>query len=516
VKLFVSRARAVRPDFTLTERNASAVASICRQLDGLPLALELAAARVRLLSPEAMLPFLAERLALLRTDALGVPERHRTLRDTIAWSYDLLDSRDQRLFRALSVFRGGWMLDAALDLIAADGDFSGPIDVLDGLERLVEHGLVRPREEVDGPPRFSMLETIREFGIEQLANSGELDEMRWRHFAHFAGLITQAAPELESSEVERWLPRVATDNANLLAALNWGVKRGTAEQAVEFVSAMGYYWVQRGNLAEARTAYDAVLGLPGGCDSTARVAALGQASWVACFQGDYSAARRFAEEARAISERLGDDWGTMWALHSLGRVAQHEDQIDEARHYYEASIALSRQVSPAGHGMSSALGNLGQLEMMEGNLERAQALMEEAILVDEESQLSHLAMAVADLGTILIRRGRYVEAAEKLFAALELQRTLQDRRSSAYAFEDLAILALRRGAAERAVRLIGAAVAFREQIGAPLPPRERHRLDEQLAQARQALDDDSFDDAWDWGQSVSLDDAIAYALSDET
>jgi predicted ATPase/DNA-binding XRE family transcriptional regulator/Tfp pilus assembly protein PilF len=517
VALFVSRAQAVRPDFQLTNQNAPAVVAICRRLDGLPLAIELAAARIRLLPPEAMLPFLDERLALLHTDALGVPERHRTLRSTIAWSYDLLNSRDQRLFRALSVFRGGWTLDAALDLIAGDGDFSGPIDVLDGLERLAEHGFVRPREETDGSSRFSMLETIREFGAEQLATSGELDRTRRRHFAYFATLAGEAASELRRVDTVRWVIRLAADEPNLLAAVSWVVDHGTAEEAVGFVRSLADYWKLRGNLSEARAAFDAALAVSGGCDSVERAQALAGASWVACYQGDYPAARRFADGSRAMSERLGDRSTSVWALHCLGRVSQHEGRTDEARRHYEASIALSRHISPDGRGMSSALGNLGHLEMTQGNLARARALMEEAILVDEaEGEIGHLVQAVADLGTILLRSGQDDEAERKLFEALELQRSIQDQRSTAYIFEDLATLALRRGDVARSVRLFAAAAALREQIGATVPADTREALDSQVTEARQALDHDAFDDAWDWGQSVSLDDAIAYALDAET
>jgi predicted ATPase len=272
VRLFVERAQAVRPEFRLTDQNAPAVAEITARLDGLPLAIELAATRTRVLTPEQMLPRLQQRLSMLTSGARTLPDRQRTLRDAIAWSYDLLEEAERRLFARLSVFAGGWTLESAEAVCDPEGL---GLDALDGLASLVGQSVVVRTEPAEGQPRFSMLETIREFGQERLAEDGDLEQVRRRHAEHFLDPALAAEPHLTGADQGEWLDRCDLEQANLRAALRWAADAGQADRAQEAAGALWRFWQQRGHLTEGRRRLEELLALPLGREPTpARAKAL--------------------------------------------------------------------------------------------------------------------------------------------------------------------------------------------------------------------------------------------------
>ena len=325
VRLFVERAQAVNGQFALTDDNAAAVAEICRRLDGLPLAIELAAARTRLLEPQAMLARLEHRLHFLTGGAHDLPDRQQTLRKTIAWSYDLLDPPEQMLFRRLAVFVGGCTLDAANAVCAIE------IDLFDAADSLATKSLVHPVQAAPGEVRLSMFETIREFGLEQLAWTGELEAQRRRHAEYFLELAEQAEPELWGPAASTWHARLDAEHDNLRAALEWGLTAGDdtgGVLALRLAGALARFWWTRTYHSEGRHWLTRALANAPAW-SAARMKALHGAAWLAHMLHDSIGARVLLEESLAIARELMDRWTEAWVLHVLGRVAYFDG--DHAR-----------------------------------------------------------------------------------------------------------------------------------------------------------------------------------------
>src|SRR5918993_381173 len=301
VQLFVERAQAVKPDFAIDNENAPAVAEICHRLDGLPLAIELAAARVRMLSPQAMLPRLEKRLPLLTGGARDAPARQRTLRNTIAWSYDLLEPKEQILFRRLAVFGGG----ATFEAVEAVANADGSLDVFGGLERLLEQSLLRQDVGPEGEPRFSLLETIREFGIEQLEAHGESEDAQARHAGFFLTLVEEAAPDLHGPTQRAWLERLETEHDNIRAALGWSLTH-EPEAALRIGAALFWFWYYRGHLTEGRDWIERALATGASASPDVRARVLNWSSAFAWERADYATAALRSEEALALARSAGD------------------------------------------------------------------------------------------------------------------------------------------------------------------------------------------------------------------
>jgi predicted ATPase len=331
VVLFIERALAVRPDFTVTNDNAPAVAELCVRLDGLPLAIELAAARIRLLTPQAMLARLESRLQLLTGGARDLPTRQQTLRGTIAWSHDLLDEGERALFRRLAVFVGGCSIETAeaVGNLARDPSTGAgralAVEVLDGLESLVVKSLLRPQETPSGESRFTMLETIREYALEKLAESGEMAAVRQQHAAYYLALAEEAQLKLRGSQQEPWMNRLDEELGNLRAALEWWSERGEAEQGLRLGTAMYRFFYLHGYLSEGREWLAQLLAMTGPAASataqtTVRAKALDAAGNLALFQRNHAAARAFMEESLALKRELGDERGIANSLYDLAMV----------------------------------------------------------------------------------------------------------------------------------------------------------------------------------------------------
>ena len=344
VRLFVDRARAVQNHFEVTEENVEAIVAICRRLDGLPLAIELAASRVRLLPPKAILARLDSRLTLLTGGGRDLPERQQTLRGAIAWSHDLLEPAQQTLFRRLAVFAGGWTIDAAEAVAGFGAD--PPLPVFDGLDALHDTSLIRAQEGIGADaradPRFAMLQTIQEFASEQLATSGELGQAKEAHASWFLELALSAEPHLPGPSAVSWLDRLESEHDNLRGALDWLRTQGDAERAVTLAAALWRFWWLRGHIAEGRFELETALAVTSPMASAARNSALDGAGVLAETQGDYDRAEALHREALTISRDRGDRTGIARALGNLGVVAFDRGEDDQATALLEESLALAR------------------------------------------------------------------------------------------------------------------------------------------------------------------------------
>ena len=510
VRLFLDRARAVNPRFEVTKENAGAVAAITARLDGLPLAIELAASRTKVLSPEQMLPRLQERLSILTSGPKTLPERQRTLRDAIAWSHDLLTVQEAKLFATLSVFTGGWALEAS-EAVCDPTEIG--LDLLDGLTSLVDQSLVRRLESDGGQVRFSMLETIREFGQEQLHASGEFDRLRRRHCEYFLGLVLEAEPHLTAGDQVEWLDRCDRDHPNIRAALQLAVDTGEAERAQLAAGALWRFWQQRGHLTEGREWFKVILDLPSGQRSTlARAKALIGAGGMAWWQKDRDAAGACYEEAVAIERELGDPARLAEALYNLSFVLAGED-IEAAARMLEESLSLFHR---AGHesGVAQVLAMLVIRDAQADNWSSVIAKLEETRAIWHRlGERLHLAFNLVWLAFAYGRMGRKWEAWRAGLEALALFCEVDNETGIGITFIDLAFLANWEGRHEDALRFAGVSDSLRESAGGP-PGGFAGLLDgDPKADARAHLPDGVSERAYKEGLAMTVDDAVALARS---
>ena len=508
VRLFTDRALAVSPRFQVTKENARAVAAITARLDGLPLAIELAATRTKVLTPEQMLPRLEERLSILTSGPRTLPERQRTLRDAIAWSHDLLDAAERGLFARLSVFTGGWTLESAEAICDPEGL---GLDLLERLTSLVDQSLVR-RSEPDGShPRLSMLETIREFGREQLRARGELEALRRRHAEHFLSLAVEAEAHFAAEDQVDWLDRCDQEHANIRAALRWAIEAGEASLAQESAGALWRFWQQRGHLAEGRGLLEEILAMPSGqARSKARAKALIGVGGMAWWQKDREAAGASYEEALAIERELGDPARIAEALYNLAFVVAGED-IHSAARLLEESLDLFRR---AGHepGVAQVLGMLVIRDAEAGNWGPVITRLEEITAIWRRlGDRLHLAFDLVWLAFAYGRVGRRADARSAALEALELFCEVDNHTGIGIAFVDLAFLAIWEGRHEDAIRLAGASESLRERTGGPPGGFAGLLEGDPVAEARVHLSEEAAQRAWDEGLTMSLDEAVTLA-----
>jgi len=510
VRLFTERALAVRPGFRVTDENAPAVAEITARLDGLPLAIELAATRTRVLTPEQMLPRLQQRLTLLTTGARTLPDRQRTLRNAIAWSYDLLDGAERRLFARLSVFNGGWTLESAEAVCDPEGL---GLDALEGLTSLVDQSLVRTAEPAAGHARFSMLETIRDFAQEQLAAGGDLALVLRRHAGYLLGLAVAAEPHLTADDQGEWLDRCDREHANIRAALRWAIEAGEADRAQEAAGALWRFWQQRGHLTEGRRWLEELLALPSGQGRTpARAKALTGAGGIAWWQEDIAAARGFYEEALAIERELGDPARIAEALYNQAFIAGAGGDFDAAVRLFEESLELFRLAGDE-LGVTRVLWMIVIRDLAAGNWERPLANAEEAVATWRRAgDRFHLADALVWQAVVYARAGRPADARSAVLEALELFRAVDSAMGILSVVLSLSYLARWEDRYEDALRLAGAAESLREQVGgrAPLDYLAGF-LGNPEAEARAHLPEEAAQRAFQEGRTMSADEALAHA-----
>jgi predicted ATPase len=441
VRLFVERAQAVRPDFAVTEENAAAVAEICVRLDGLPLAIELAAARVKFLSPQALLARLDSRLKLLTGGPTDLPARHQTLRDTIAWSYDLLTPGEQQFFRRMAVFQGGRTIEA-LEAICSGAGMQ--ISVLAGIESLVDKSLLQVREGEDGEARYWMLETIHEYAREKLAESGEGEALAERHAAYFVALAEEAPPKLRGKEQLLWLGRLEDEQDNLRAAFDWAAQRGDAELALRLASSLGIFWQIRSYLSEGRERLSTALSLPG--PPALRSRALRVAGDLATLQEDYAAASSFVEESLALAEKAGTKEDVAAALYTLGRLATYDGDLVIAQASLARCLDLCREMGDE-WGSALALNGLGYLANRRGDWQEHHAYVEEAAhLLRKRGDSWATARALNNLGVSLrIHHADYDKARLIAEETLALCRALKDKMGIGLSFANIGLSAINQG-----------------------------------------------------------------------
>jgi predicted ATPase len=507
--LFAQRAQAVRPEFTLTPENVVDVARICQRLDGLPLALELAAARIRLMPPHALLIRLRRRLPLLTGGARDLPERHQTLRAALEWSYDLLPAATQTLFRRLSVFAGG----ATLEAIEALQGNSPDMDELDALSALVDHSLVRSWGEVAGEPRYRMLQTIREYAGDLLTASGERDALEGAHAVYYRALAEHADAELRGTEQERWVERLEAEVDNLRAALRWSLNNAEWDVGFRLGGALWYFWFLTRRVSEGYGWLNALLASPGSLPAPAvRAKAIVGASWLAYCQGAFDEASALAQEGLALYDRLGDPSGRADALTTLACVAIDQGDGARARPFAEESLSLRRAQGDT-WAIGVSLNNLGCLASAEGDKLQARDYFTQYLELSRAlGDTRGVARSLYNLGEVVYSLGDVGEAHVLMAEALTLLQSLGLRDGVILGIEGIAYAEAAEGRPRQAVRLLGAASALRAKLHDPIRPSQRAEYDQVVAALHDTLGIEAFEAAWAEGASLSFDEAIAASL----
>jgi predicted ATPase len=459
VRLFVERARAAKPDFALIRENATAVADICRRLDGLPLAIELAAARVRLLPPGAMLARLEQGLALLAGGAIDLPPRQRTLQASLDWSYDLLDDPERRLFRRLAVFADGCELRAVEAVCWSEGD----PDVLDGISSLVDKSLVRGSEPSGTEPRFGMLETVREYAQGQLEASGEAEEVRERHALHYLNLAETADLGFHGREQGWWLDRLEAEHDNLRAALTWAMERAASgvdratDLSVRLAGALGAFWLRRSYHTEGRRWLEQALTLSA-ASPAARARALQGLGLLSAVQGDFQRAVALLDEALVLHRELGDPSRIAWTLCGLGGVVLDLGHHGRGASLCSEALELFRSTGD-GVGMAEALHRLGDLARERGDYVRSIEYLGDALrLYRIEGEDGGVAWALNGLGDVALRQGDLSLALARYSESLGILETLRQTWGVAIVLCNLGTVAQRSG------DLAGAEAAFQRGL----------------------------------------------------
>jgi predicted ATPase/class 3 adenylate cyclase/Tfp pilus assembly protein PilF len=614
VELFLQRAVALKPDFALGEENARAVAEICVRLDGLPLAIELAAARIRMMPPQAILSRLTSRLKLLTGGARDLPARQQTLRGAIDWSHSLLDENDRSLFRRLAIFSGGFTLEAIEAICGGTtSESSHPggeallepdsvlipqldVDMLDAVQSLIDKSLIKGADGSEVSPRFAMLETIREYAQERLDESGESDVIRRQHAYYYLHMAEESEVELRGPDQIRWLERLETEHDNLRAAISWAQEQSDWPLGLRLVAALGRFWFAHGHLTEGRRHLEAALehGEDGeGGEAQHRARALNLAGRLAVMQGDYTTAQSRYQESLTLFRSLDDKQGIAHVLNDFGNLASMQGDYTERRTLQEESLLLFREIGDAS-GAASALLQLGNVLMVEGEHGTARQYIEEALITLRRlGDVRGIAMSLFFLGNADQEEGDHAAAREHFDESLKLFRSLGDkwtiasllvnsgnavceqrdyptaenlyregmqafqelgaRRGVADALSGLASIALRQGDLDRAGTLYRQSLQIRSELGnrlgiiecleglarviielnnpklaalflaaadrhrnlmnSPLPPFEQAQHQLTLGKARSLLNEGEWQQVWEEGSSLTLQDVVDKALS---
>jgi predicted ATPase len=552
VELFIQRAEAVKPGFQVNNANAPAVAEICYRLEGIPLAIELAAARSKTLPPQALLAKLGSRLKLLTGGAKDLHARHQTLRNTVEWSYDLLTKGEQQLLRRMAVFRGGRTLEAAEEVCNANSDCD--IDVLDGVTSLVDKSLIYTTEEsnrVGGEPRYLMLETIYEYAWEKLVESGEAEGLQRQHARYFMALAEKAEPQLSGGEQAEWLARLEDEHDNIRAALRWAKEQRehrqstqsgngtnskgaaateTAEIAVRLAGAIWRFWYVRGYFTEGREQLaGALLGLleveaasSGQLPPPLRAykaKALNGAGVLTVLQADYASARALFEESLALRREIGDKLSTADTLDNLAILTTEQGDHAAARPLFEENLRLRRELKDK-WGIAASLSNLGNWFYSQGEHASARSLYEESLALQRELKDKWgIAASLSNLGIVATGLNDYQGARALFEESLALQRELGHKRGIAASLAGLGGMIVDSAAStsstERGAKLLGAVEGLLESIDAVMDVDQRIPYERSVATARAKLGEDAFKRAWREGRAMRMEQAVAYALAEE-
>ena len=556
VQLFVARATSNSPEFQLTAENGAWVAEICRQLDGIPLAIELAAARVRSLSVQQIAQRLDDRFHLLTGGSRTAPPRQQTLLSTLDWSYTLLSDVEQKVLQRLSVFAGGATLDAAESICAGEGIES--TEVLNALSHLVDKSLVLVEKPRSGETLYRLLETIRQYALEKLAESGHLEASKNRHLNHFIDWAESAEPHLVGPEQVEWLERYEAEHDNLRAALDFcSTDDGKAEDGLRLVAACGRFWRLHGYLSEGRRHLTYALSRSGAQRRTkTRARALTFLANHAYLQSDYPAMRPLAEEALSIWRELGEAGlgGAAFTLDLLGELATEEGdfahaprffeealeiyqkiqdatgigeihmqfgwaairtgEYEEAQHHLEEFLRLAQQVQDK-TSITFAFSGLGEVAVRQGNLERAVSLLEQALALNQQrGDKWGTGTCLGSLGWVALQRRDFKQMRKYLEASLSIRLELRDRGGIAWCLEKLGQANHEQARFQDAAKLFGHAEAIRAPMGSVMDPADQPRYHRTVSELQSALGMDAFAAAWSEGKSMPLEDVIELALSE--
>ena len=528
---------------------------MCRRLGGIPLAIELAAARVGSSTVAAIAQRLDERFQLLTGGPRDVLPRQQTLRATLDWSWELLNAREQALLGQLSVFVGGWTLEAVQAVSAGDGDNNDmELDLLDLLDLLVRKSLVEV-DETGAVARYGLLETVRHYAAERLTSAEESTAARDRHLAWYLTLAEEAAPQLIGPAQGPWLERLEREHDNLRAALAWARESGEGEQGLRLAVALCWFWLVRGHLSEGRRLLQVALTGTDSAPTALRASALHGAGNLAVEQGEYGQAGTLFEEALALRRALGHKQGMAASLANLGVVTDRQGEYGRAATLLEESLALARQLGNRGlianslgnlgsalghqgeygreaalyeealtlfrdlgnrHSIAVALDNLGLVSFRLGEYERATTLFEEALTLFRDQDDKHgVAGSLINLGAVAERQGDYARAIVLSAESLQLSGVIGAREQAVEGMEIMALVAVALGQPRRAARLWGTTAALREALGVPLRPDQRTTQDQAVQAMRSILSEHDFEAAWAAGRVLQLEEAITFALKDE-
>ncbi|HYO51038.1 MAG TPA: tetratricopeptide repeat protein [Chloroflexia bacterium] len=559
VRLFVERAQAVRPNFSLTSDNAGAIIEVCRRLDALPLAIELATTRINVLTPQSMLTRLDSRLALLVGGGQNLPPRQQTLRAAIDWSYDLLHEEEKALFRRLAVFVGGFTLEALEDfefritsLLNKGQQFEIQNSKFQILSFLVGKGLLRS-VEASGESRFSMMETIREYALEKLEDSGEAGVVRREHAAFFVRFAEQAEPQLLRGEQGGLLDRLEREHDNLRAALRWLLDEGEGETAARLAGSLWWFWYARAYFTEGRRWLEQIVARCPQLPARLKGKVLQGVAVLAWSQGDYDTSTEAATESLALRRAIDDKAGFAGSLYLLGAVALQRGRNAEAAQLFAETLSLRRGLGDE-QGIALSLSNLGLVALNEGEYERAQSLLNECLVLRRKVQYRHgvaqtlndlgvvmrcrgeygradalhreslaisrelshkdgMALSLHRLGLVALQRGQPTEAAILFKEGLLLYNELGIRQGVASCLEGLAATHARLGKPDLAATLWGAANTLRQATGTPVPRPELPEYEAAVATTRAAMGHDAFAESWAKGSSMDWHEAVQLAIS---
>jgi predicted ATPase/DNA-binding XRE family transcriptional regulator len=509
IQLFTQRATAVNQHFSLTNQNALEVLQICRRLDGMPLAIELAAARVKTLSPRQIVERLDDRFTLLSDPTLTAPSRHQTLRAALDWSHGLLVDAERLLFRQLAVFAGGF----TLDMLAAVTRLNSNQLVLDVLSRLVDKSLVVV--EYDDSTRYRLLETIRQYALEKLQAFGEVETLRDQHLDCFLSFAQATEPHLFDSGQKDWMKRLELEHDNLRGALTWAFESGQVTAGLRLAGALARFWLQEGHLREGRQWLNRLLMEGDSSPATDRAKALYWASAMSRTMGDTIRAKDLAESSYRLYRELGDKRGVGLALTERGAVSHYEGNREQALECLNEGLQILVSTGEAWAIANSHLW-LGDTWFRAGDIACAASHWDESLhLARKLGDLSLLAWSLGGLADVARQRGDYERAIEMLTEALVLYRGLGNKVDLPFTLEALGLVAAARGQSHRAARLWGAAIAWREAISQSVPSSYQADYAPYIAQVRGQLGDEAYSATWSEGYRMLPDQAIDYALRTE-
>lgn len=502
-----------------SEPDLIALAEIARRLDGIPLALELAAARARLLSPRALLEHFARPMQILTGGPRDAPARHQSLRAAFTASYEHLGQTDQHVFRELAVFEGGCSIERVARVTVA---CSNEADVLDCLERLMEAGLLRRTEDPSAlPTRVRLLEPVREYALEHLEASGERDTTAARHAAAYLELAEDAEPRLRGPDQNRWLAVLGSENDNLRAALRWFLSRGDAERSLRMVGALAWYWWVLGMVREGIERATEALDLPiprseSAVYLAARARALSGAGILSYWQGEFATADKHLRASLQLESELSDSRGHGFTFNMLGNCAQAKGDLTEAERLYEQSLQACRAAGDT-RGAAQAIMNLGLVAFNRKRLDRAETLLTETIALQRTAgDVRSLGFALGTLALVDCYRRNFGAAQTHLRECLSLWQDQRDRALLPLLLETCAVIAIAAGNGVRGLRLAGAATAIRDQTGAVRPPVWMPELERWIERARATTGRAESASAWDEGQHLSASEALAEAMRVDT